>query len=401
MGKFRLPITFKNKEISNMRDLKTTIDEAQTIVNKANSQATKKEENNTSLTEFDKSLIVEGVEQANFPITKYQKLNPEIEQQLKVVLSELTMQNLSNFETINNAEGISSNGEPFKCFATLNGDGTLIVTPNKVITVNKKDENNYDYLETRKEGSAIKKVSIHTVSGISSFNYGSTLSSKDMRELETFSRFFTNPRNAMNLELKGKTEQEKAQYMLELNKLGIKPAEDKLASIDELTVKYKPEQLEKVKNDGMLLHTSTSAKAVKEDGTLNKKTATILYNEKEETPRTIWMVSQSENSKNYKYNIYRRAANGKYLDASSVTFDSKGNPKYKMVTLDDIEQKLESEGFSVEKFNKLMAKNTELEGKLPQEAEMISDTTKRQKEKEKEDLETENNQDPIPGSSHI
>jgi hypothetical protein len=292
------------------------------------------------------------------------------------------MQDISNFEEINNAEGISSNGENFKCFSPSNGDGTVIVTPNKVISVNKKDENNYDYTETRQNKAGLKKATIHTASGISSIKYNTATNAKDMRELETFSTFFGNTKNAMNLEMQGMSEQEKAQYVLELTKLGIKPAEDKLASIDELAGKYTPSQLEKAKEEGKLLHSSTASIAEKENGVLNKKSATILYGDNEETPKTIWLASQKGNSNNPQLNVYRRAANGKYFDSSSKTFVN-GNLKYQMVGLDDIEQKMENEGFSIGKFNKTISKNAELGGKLPEEAGMINNSAEKQKEQQK------------------
>lgn len=149
MGKLVLPVNFK-AEISSIDDLDKTVKDATELIEEAKANA-KKEAQEEKMNEFDKSLRVEGLKQKNMPMTQYRPLDPNMSRTLTVVLQDLTKADLAHLEEINGAEGQSSNGEPFKCYATLDGNGNLIVTPNKVISIRKKDEENYDYEETRKD----------------------------------------------------------------------------------------------------------------------------------------------------------------------------------------------------------------------------------------------------------
>ena len=391
---------FGKREINNKSDLDVAMAEANKIIVDANQKmATDKANMEVSkphtLNEFEKGLVVDNIKTPNIPRTKYQKLNLEEEKTLRLVLQNLTREDVDRFEEVKNAEGISSNGEPFKCFATLDGNGDLIVTPNKVIEIHKEDDENYDYSETRMGDNQIKKVNVHTINGISNVHstyYSKNITSKDIREMETFTSFFSQPKNALRLELQNMNSEEKAAYMLELQRLGVNVSEDKLADIDSLT----KEQLETAKEKGQLLNVTSAAHARKINGKIEKEMANFLYSPEDEKPQTIWTVSQDANGQEFKGNVYRRTANGKYIDSGSVEFVN-GRAKYQLLDYEEIQANLEGKGYNMKSINLQMEKNKELAGKMPREAEMIQENAENQLARGNEENEYED--DIYPGAN--
>ena len=392
MGKLVLPVDFK-AEISNLEELDKTVKDAEQLIEEAKANA-KKEAQEEKMSEFDKSLRVEGLKQSNVPMTQYRPLDPDMSRKLTVVLKDLTRADLSNLEEINGAEGQSSNGEPFKCYATLDGFGNLIVTPEKVISIRKKDDTNYDYEETRKnQDGSLRKVSIHTVNGISNYaisNYDRGVKAKEIREADTFTKFATNPKNEWKMEMSKMNKQEQAAYVLELRRLGIDVKENVLSSADNIS----PAQAEIAKEQGHLYHIASSVRMSRSENGFDKKALNILYRDYESVPRTIWMASQDGSKGEIKNEAYRRTSSGKYLDTNSLTFVN-GVPKYNLVTLDSIIAKAEQQGVNIDLVNQVIAKNNEMDGKMPQEAGTIADNAQKQLEKGKEAPEQE--EDLFPG----
>ncbi len=391
---------FGKKEINSKSDLDVAMAEANKIIVDANQKMATDNANIQNakphdLNEFEKSLVVDNVAPLDLPRTQYEKLNPEQEKNLKLVLQNLTREDLDRFEEVKNAEGKSSNGEPFKCFASLDGNGDLIVTPNKVIEIHKKDDENYEYSETRMGNNQIKKVNIHTVHGISNIHsayYPKNITSKDIREIETFTNFFRQPKNAIRLEVQKMNSEEKAIYMLELQRLGINIREDKLADIDSMT----EDQVEAAKESGKLLHVSSATHARKISGKLEKEMVNFLYSPEEDRPQTIWSVSQDGNGQEFTGNVYRRTANGKYIDSGSIEFVG-GRVKYQMLDYEEIQTNLERKGYDIESINLQMEKNKELAGKMPREAETIQERAENQLARGNEENEYED--EVFPGAN--
>lgn len=391
---------FGKKEINSKADLDVAMAEANKIIVDANQKMATDNANIQNakpheLNEFEKSLVVGDVEPLNIPRTQYQKLSLEQEKNLRLVLQNLTMADLDRFEEVNNAEGISSNGEPFKCFATLDGNGDLIVTPNKVIEIHKEDEENYDYSETRKGSNGFKKVNIHTVHGISNISsiyYPEGFSEKDIKDLDTFDNFFGQPKNVIRLELQHMNNDEKAMYMLELQKLGINIKEDRLASIDDMT----KEQVEASKANGSLIHETGITYARKKNGKLEKGMVNYFYSDKDDIPQTIWTVSQEGNEREVVGKVFRRTANGKYMDSSSVEFVN-GKIQYNLREYEDIQAELKQKVFDIDRINLQMEKNKELAGKMPREAETIQERAENQLARGNEENEYED--EVFPGAS--
>lgn len=391
---------FGKREINSKGDLDVAMAEANKIITDANQRivsanANIEQKKPRELNEFEKSLVVGDVEPLNIPRTQYQKLSLEQEKNLRLVLQNLTMADLDRFEEVNNAEGISSNGEPFKCFATLDGNGDLIVTPNKVIEIHKEDEENYDYSETRMGSNGFKKVNIHTVHGISSISstyYAKDLSEKEVRDVDTFVNFFRQPKNAMRLELQHMNNDEKAIYMLELQRLGINVKEDRLASLDDMT----KEQVEMAKAKDKLIHETGIFYARKRNGKLEKEMVNYLYSDEDDRPQTIWTVSQDGNGQEFTGKVFRRTADGKYMDSSSVEFVN-GKMQYKLREYEDIQAELEQKGFNIDNINLQMEKNKELAGKMPREAEAIQERAENQRTRGEQENEYED--EVFPGAS--
>ena len=329
-----------------------------------------------NLNEFDKSLLVEKVATVSLPKTTYQKLDQMTGISLNDIFQGLTKEDIQNFKEISNIQGKSDRGEPFKSFISENGEGNFIVTPNKVIETHKENDENYDYTETRKNGRGRRKVNIHTVNGISTIcitNIGSDISAKDSRECDTFASFFRQPRNGMNIEMKNMDNEERALYMLELQRLGIKPQDDTQNTFSKMT----PEQLEMAKAKGIYLRTHASVKIEKQEGKVFKKIVSMQYADNEDAPRAIWIVSQNGIRQQPEGKMYRKASNGRYIDSSSITFVDR-KPKYNLFDFQDILAQLENGMINENIISLIREKVKELGGKLPKEVEMIQDRIENQ-----------------------
>ena len=190
--------------------------------------------------------------------------------------------------------------------------------------------------------------------------------------------------------------EEKAAYMLELQRLGVNVSEDKLADIDSLT----KEQLETAKEKGQLLNVTSAAHARKINGKIEKEMANFLYSSEDDKPQTIWTVSQDANGQEFKGNVYRRTANGKYIDSGSVEFVN-GRAKYQLLDYEEIQANLEAKGYNMESINLQMEKNKELAGKMPREAEMIQENAENQLARGNEENEYEDDIYPGANSNRI
>lgn len=186
------------------------------------------------------------------------------------------------------------------------------------------------------------------------------------------------------MEMSKMNKQEQAAYVLELKRLGIDVKENVLKGIDEIS----PAEAKASKESGKMYHVVSGAGLKESESGYNKKSVNILYRDDEEEPRTLWITSQDGSKGEIKNEAYRRTSSGKYLDTSSVTFVN-GVPKYKLITLDAIIAKAEEQGVNINLFNLAIAKNNEMNGKLPQEAGAIRDNAQKQLERGKEPTEQE------------
>lgn len=193
-----------------------------------------------------------------------------------------------------------------------------------------------------------------------------------------------NPKNEWKMEMSKMNKQEQAAYVLELKRLGIDVKENVLKGIDEIS----PAEAKASKESGKMYHVVSGAGLKESESGYNKKSVNILYRDDEEEPRTLWITSQDGSKGEIKNEAYRRTSSGKYLDTSSVTFVN-GVPKYKLITLDAIIAKAEEQGVNINLFNLAIAKNNEMNGKLPQEAGAIRDNAQKQLERGKEPTEQE------------
>ncbi len=349
-----------------------------------------------TLNEFEKSLKVQNISSLNLPRTRYQRLDRSMSETLSNVLSNYLKINLNNFQEISGAEGFSNSGAAFKCFSRMNGEGNFIVADNKVIETFKKNDQNYDYSETRREKSGDRKVNIHTSNGISRIlilDMPSSMTSKAIRDFEVFSNFFIQPRKGMEMEMGKMTNEEKAAYVLELQRLGIKPQEDSQNSFSKLSV----EQIDTKKQRGEIIRTYGYAHVAKTREGIEKIFDAVQFVDNEETPRAIWSVIQTETEDKPNGKMFRRTAEGNYLDSSSVEFVN-GKPKYVLRDYEAIMRELEKRGYDKNAIRLARGKIEELSDKMPQEIESIYVHAEKQKETVRETQEFE--EDLIPGYSN-
>ncbi len=269
----------------------------------------------TILNEFDKSLVVDGIDQVAIPQTKYQRLDRDTTADLFNIVQELSVQDRKNLREVIGVEGISSTGYPFKCFTTLNENVTIIATPKQVIESKEKDRENYDYLESRKGNRIIKRIKVQARNGITNIYseyIDKQIPKKDQRDIEIFANYFQSPFNVARLEMQNMTDDQKARFRLEFQRLGIK--DDRIANIDRLT----KEQAEQVKERNLELHVTGSVEARLEDGVLIKVCTSYLYSDFEEKPRAIWQITQRGTSQNFDKKIYRQVSTGDYVDTSTI-----------------------------------------------------------------------------------
>ena len=273
------------------------------------------EEAKSVLNEFDKTLIVDGIDQVAVPQINYQKLDRDTTADLFNIVQELSVQDRKNLREVIGVEGISSTGFPFKCFTTLNENVTIIATPKQVIESKEKDRNNYDYLESRKGNKIIKRIKVQSRNGITNIYseyIDRQIPKKDQRDIEIFANYFQSPFNVARLEMQNMTEDQKARFRLEFQRLGIK--DDRIANIDKLT----PEQAEQVKERNLELHVTGYVEARLENGVLIKECTNYLYSDFEEKPRAIWQITQRGTAQNFEKKIYRQVSTGDYVDTSTI-----------------------------------------------------------------------------------
>ncbi len=264
---------------------------------------------------FDRSLVVDGIDQIAIPQTKYSKLDRDTTADLFNIVQELSIQERKNLREVLGVEGVSSTGYPFKCFTTLNENITIIATPKQVIESKEKDKYNYDYLESRRGNRIIKRIKVHSVNGISNIYseyIDNQISKKDQRDIEIFANFFQNPVNVARLEMQNMADEQKARFRLEFQRLGIK--DDRIANIDKLT----PEQAKQIKERNLELHVTGSVEAHIENGIIVKECTNYLYSDFEDKPRAIWQITQRGTDQNFEKKIYRQVSTGDYVDTSTI-----------------------------------------------------------------------------------
>ena len=103
---------------------------------------------------FEEKLRVEGVKSTvdrdkNAP--KYQKLDEQTSKSIEIFFKGISRKEFERYTEDAKNQGISSGGEPFKCYVEMNGEGHIIVTPSKLIQVESKDKENGKYSETRRQ----------------------------------------------------------------------------------------------------------------------------------------------------------------------------------------------------------------------------------------------------------
>ncbi len=348
-----------------------------------------------TLNEFEKSLKVNNISALNLPRTRYQHLDRTMSETLNNVLSNYLKINLNNFKEINGAEGFSNSGAPFKCFSRINGEGNFIVADNKVIETYKKNDANYDYSETRREKNGDRKINIHTSNGVSRIliiDMPDSMTNKAIRDFEVFANFFVQPRKGMEMEMGQMTNEEKATYVLELQRLGIKPQEDSQIVFSKLSA----EQIDMRKQKGDVLRTFGYAHTAKTREGIEKIFDAVQFVDNEETPRAIWTVIQTSTEDKPNGKMFRRTSEGNYLDSSSVKFVN-GKPKYVLQDYEEIMEELAAQGYDKDAVKLARNKITELTDKLPQEVESIYVYAEKQKEVVRETQVYE--EDLIPGYS--
>lgn len=330
------------------------------------------------ISEFEESLRVEGVKSTvdkdkNSPT--YQRLDPQIAKSIDIFFRGITQEEFNKYAEQEGNQGKSSNGEPFKCYAEIDGNGNIIVTPTKMIKITNKDEENGEYEETRrnKDGTystVILKKAHGDIVGASYLN-NHKLDPVSIERFRKLTEFYKHPRNIQNLEMRGKSEEEKIIYTQVLQNLGIE--NKKYKSPDEMT---KGEYLEKKAAGGWCLNCATAD--YKKDGNFN--IANFLYDD-QELPRTISYVA-TKGTEMKDFRSYRRTKDGRYFDTESFKIVD-GKPTFNILEYQDVLKEMDALGINTSLELKLNEKALkDLDNKFPREAEKIANKIERDKEKQ-------------------
>lgn len=329
------------------------------------------------ISEFEESLRVEGVKSTvdkdkNSPT--YQRLDPQIAKSIDVFFRGITQEEFSKYAEQEGNQGKSSNGEPFKCYAEIDGNGNIIVTPTKMIKITNKDEENGEYEETRqnKDGTfstvILKKVHGDIV-GASHLN-NHNLDYDTLQKYRKLSKFYSHPNNIQKLEMRDMNEEQKIMYTQGLQKYGIKNG--KYRSPEEMT---KEEYLEAKAKDRWC--TSYSDSKYSKNGEFS--IGNFLYDD-EKLPRSVSFVS-TKGTEMKEFKSFRRTDDGRYLDTDCKFVN--GEAVFDVLSYEEVLEKMESLGIDTNLIGKMNNKvNKDLNNSFPKEAEKIANKIERDREKQ-------------------
>ena len=318
---------------------------------------------------FDENIKAEGIKTGEMQaIPQYQKIDAEESKKIHTFFQGITQSEFSNYQEIEGCEGISSSGEPFQCFAEIDGSGNIIVTPNKAISITKEESGLEKYLERRKQQDGktveieIKRVHGDIV-GFSKNYLDADITPEQYKKIKDFKEKYTDPTKAQELEVEGKSEEEKRIYFEELKKLGIKNNSYK-----------KAEQMSKEEYD--LAKEAGSFCFVGSQGIYNFKkgfkNVNVMLNPNQEQPETIWLTNTDADGNNVQFNSYRLTNDGKYLDTSSFQIVN-GKPVYRLLQQEEVEKIAEANGFDINSLYKMREHmDRDLKNDFPKEAEAIN-----------------------------
>lgn len=331
--------------------------------------------------EFDEKIRVEGVKSTvdrDRNIPDYKQLDPQISKKIDIFFKGITQQDFYKYKEETQNQGISTGGEPFKCYAELDGSGNIIVTPTKMIKIDSKDQDNGEYTETRmQEDGTLATVSLKKVHGdIVSANY-SRYPNMPPEELKKYTKLidhFSNPNIIQKLEMKDMSEEEKIIYTQELQKLGIE--NKKFRKPEDMTREEYEASKEKFNRTGKGRYESISMSSYKKDESF--EIGNCMYDDQDKPLSLSYIASKGPQMG--KFVSYRRTADGKYLDATSFHLEN-GKPVYDILEYEEVLKEINGFGIDTSKFAKMQHKvNDDLQNAFPKEAERISDKLSRDRE---------------------
>ncbi len=329
--------------------------------------------------EFDEKIRVEGVKstvdrEKNVP--EYKSLDQESSRAIEILFRGMTQDDFYKYKEDTRHQGISSGGEPFRCYAELDGTGNIIVTPNKMIKINNKDSENGEYSETRRqEDGSYATVELEKAHGeITGYSYYTrkSMDPETEKKVKKLVDYYKDPNVMQKLEMRGMSEQEKIIYVQELQKLGIKNS----AFLKPGKMTKEEFEKSKAEHDGNAVQVSSMARYSPEHGEF--MIGNCMF-DGQDKPAVISFAG-TQGPTMHTFRSYRRTSNGKYFDANSYKLVN-GKPVYDIVELEDVYRDLNQLGIDTQKFEQMKFKvNGDLGKQFPKEAERIGDTVARGRE---------------------
>lgn len=330
-------------------------------------------------TAFDEQIRVDGVKTTvGKDQPQYKALEPEVSKEIDVFFRGITQQDFYKYKSEPNGQGISTGGEPFKCYAELDGNGNIIVTPTKMIKINSQDKENGEYTETRmQDDGTLATVYLRKVHGdivASNFSRYPNVDAETLRRFNILKDKYSDPNNIQTLEMEKLSEDEKKVYLATLETLGIK------------NIKFiKPEEMTKEQYEASKKETEETGKGSYHRVSLSsydqRKDEFDIGNcmfDEQDKPLTMSYVSRTKKDRTVK--SYRRTADGKYFDTSSFRVVD-GKAEYDVLEYEEVIQEMNRLGVDTSKFVKMQNKiKNDLQNAFPKEAERISDKLSRDRE---------------------
>lgn len=319
-----------------------------------------------NMDDFNESLKVENVSNLS-PSYDFQELSNEIKAQLHQTYREFreTLEGSEEYIEMKEkemyGEGYSGN-MPFICYAEMGSDGkieaTIIVTEKSVSRTGKNSDGSKSYEEYRKDKNGYKAVSVSNgeTAYVSSKN---PIAKKDMEKIKAFRERI---KNDINSNTNNMSKEELLAYQQVLKAYGVDDFQIDLKDKDKFA--------------------SPATGCFGEDG--RGSAITCVYN-KEQNSSSVPILINIATEKDGKMATrnFRSVGQNKYIDENSFELVN-GQPSYKIVSLEKINEIAESRGLDVSFFDRLKKHENEEKPMIPKTAEDIHDKFSRQAEKEKE-----------------